>query len=300
VRSSSVSNQGAPSNRNPRRFESGAMPIPQPHLHVRAVSSTHVGRVRAANEDTCAVVDLDQNATVDGGALGRFEVGDKGVLLAVSDGMGGARDGAVAAKISIESLVSALLESTESTEPAILEEATRSAHHAVWDASCRAGHSGRTRMGATLTAAVVRAGHLSIAQVGDSRAYLLRQGKMTQLTTDQTLIQTLIDKGLMKAEDAEGSPFKNILTQAMGHQEELMITMSEIELRDRDCILLCSDGLTNELSDDEIRDAILQSIRLDVAAKRLVDMANARGGRDNVTVVLAGIGGSTLPPSSVR
>jgi len=155
-------------------------------------------------------------------------------------------------------------------------------------------------MGATMTAALLRGNLLSIAQVGDSRAYLLRQGKMTQLTTDQTMVQSLIDKGLMKPEDAEHSPFKNILTQAMGHQEDVSITMSSVELRDRDCILLCSDGLTNELTDDEIRDAILQSIRLDVAAQRLVDLANARGGRDNITVVLAGVGGTTLPPSSVR
>lgn len=155
-------------------------------------------------------------------------------------------------------------------------------------------------MGATLTALLVRDGRVTIAQVGDSRAYLIRQGTMTRLTNDQSIVQSLIDKGLMKPEDAEHSPMRNILTQAMGHQEELDVVMSDVELRDRDCLLVCSDGLTNELGEDEIRDAVLMSMRLDVAAKRLVDLANERGGRDNVTVVLAGASGSTLPPSSAR
>lgn len=296
-----MSNQGAPSTRDPRRFLSGAMPVSRPDVHVRAVSSTHVGRVRAGNEDACIVVDLDQTVIGQPGALGRFEVDRKGVLLAVSDGMGGAKDGEVASRITVETLARTLLESPGGVDAAsVLEQATRAAHQAVWDESCRVGQSGRSRMGATLTAALVRGRSLAIAQVGDSRAYLVRQGKITQLTTDQTMIQALIDKGLMKPEDAESSPFRNILSQAMGHQEDVSITMSEVELRDRDCILLCSDGLTNELSDEEIRDAIIQSIRLDVAAKRLVEMANARGGRDNITVVLAGVGGATLPPSSVR
>lgn len=296
-----MSNQGAPSTRDPRRFISGAMPVSRPDVHVRAVSCTHVGRVRAGNEDACTMVDLDKAAFVSGGSLARFDVGDKGVLLAVSDGMGGAKDGEVASRITIETLARTLLGSDGAVDGStVLEHATRAAHRAVWDESCRVGQSGRTRMGATLTAAIVRGRSLSIAQVGDSRAYLLRQGKMTQITTDQTMIQSLIDKGLMKPEDAESSPFRNILTQAMGHQEDVHVTMSEIELRDRDCVLICSDGLTNELTDEEIRDTILQSIRLDVAAKRLVEMANARGGRDNITVVLAGVGGSTLPPSSAR
>lgn len=296
-----MSNQGAPSTRDPRRYISGAMPVSRPDVHVRAVSSTHVGRVRSTNEDACTVVDLDHATFAQPGSLGRFDVGDKGILLAVSDGMGGAQDGEVASRITIEALASALLESPGTIDGgSVLEHAVRVAHRAVWDESCRDGQSGRSRMGATLTAAVVRGSRLAIAQVGDSRAYLVRSGTITQLTTDQTMIQSLIDKGLLKPEDAESSPFRNILTQAMGHQEDVAITMSEIELRDRDCVLVCSDGLTNELTDEEIRDAILQSIRLDVAARRLVELANARGGRDNVTVVLAGIGATTLPPSSVR
>jgi serine/threonine protein phosphatase PrpC len=251
------------------------------------VSASHVGRVRAANEDACAIVDLELGAAITGGTLGRIDAGEGGVLLAVSDGMGGARDGAVASKLTIEALTTELLHGSDEE----LEHATRSAHAAVWDASCRAGHHGPTRMGATLTAAVVRAMNVTVAQVGDSRAYLLREGEMTQLTRDQSVVQTLIDRGVLSPEEARCSPFKNILTQAMGHQEALTVAMSQCDLHDRDLLLLCSDGLTNELADDDIRDVVLHSIRLDVAAARLVDLANERGGRDNTTIVLAGVSG---------
>ncbi len=289
-----MSQSGVPSTRNPRRFESGAVPVSRPapaNVHVSAVSASHVGRVRTANEDACAVVDLDRGIAPAGATLRRLDVGARGVLLAVSDGMGGARDGALASALSIEGLVRAFETIPAEIGPAeALERAARAAHREVWDASCRAGHQGHTRMGATLTALLVHGGRIAIAQVGDSRAYLVRQGRMTRLTNDQSIVQSLIDKGLMKPEDAEHSPMRNILTQAMGHQEELDVVMGDAELRDRDCLLVCSDGLTNELGDDEIRDVILMSMRLDVAAKRLVDRANERGGRDNVTVVLAGIG----------
>jgi len=286
-----VSQQGAPSTRNPRRFESGTIPIARPELHLRAVSASHVGLVRSANEDACAIADLDRRSTVPGATLTRLDVGASGVLLAVSDGMGGARDGAVASAISIDVLVQTLNEAAPGGDVvSVLEGAVREAHRAVWDASCRAGHEGHTRMGATMTAALIRGQRAALAQVGDSRAYLLRQGRLTQLTKDQSMVQALIDRGLMRPEDAETSPFRNILTQAMGHQEAVDVATSEIDLRDRDCLLLCSDGLTGELSDLEIRDAVLTSMRLDVAAARLVDLANARGGHDNVTIVLAGVG----------
>lgn len=289
-----MSQSGVPSTRDPRRFDSGAIPVSRPgtaNVHVRAVSASHVGRVRSANEDASAVVDLDHGEAVVGATLRRLDVGSRGVLLAVSDGMGGARDGALAAKISIETLVRVLQE-TPAEVPAreALERAARDAHREVWETSSRAGQQGHTRMGATLTALLVRDGNVAIAQVGDSRAYLIRQGRMTRLTNDQSIVQSLIDKGLMKPEDAEHSPMRNVLTQAMGHQEEIDVVMSAEELRDRDCLLVCSDGLTNELGDDQIRDAILMSMRLDVAAKRLVDLANEHGGRDNTTVVLGGIG----------
>ena len=123
-----MSNQGVPSTRNPRRLASGAIPVTRPEIHVRVVSSTHIGRVRAANEDSCAIVDLDLGANIAPGTLGRIDLGAKGVLLAVSDGMGGARDGEVASRITIEQLVSELLEAPAAVNPSwLLEHATRAA-----------------------------------------------------------------------------------------------------------------------------------------------------------------------------
>jgi serine/threonine protein phosphatase PrpC len=272
-------------------MSSGVMPITKPNVHVRVASGTHVGRVRAANEDAYVVLDLDGGREIGGGSLARVDLGARGLLLAVADGMGGARDGALASSVAIATLAQALNAASSIVDPtAALEHASYEAHRAVWDESVRQGHEGHTRMGTTLTAALVRGHTLSIAQVGDSRAYLVRQGDMTQLTNDQTMVQSLVDKGLMKPEDADNSPFKNILSQAMGHQETIEIKMSELELADRDLLLVCSDGLTGEISEDEIKDIMLTSLRLDIATKRLIDMSNARGGRDNITVVLGGVG----------
>jgi len=147
-------------------------------------------------------------------------------------------------------------------------------------------------MGATLTAVLVRGDSAYIAEVGDSRAYLLRGGVIKQLTKDQSLAQVLIDKGALDAARAEDSPFKNVILQAMGRSERVKVALARLSLRARDCLLLCSDGLTRHVSDDEIRDIVLPAKRLDAACKALVDLANERGGVDNITVMLAGVGGT--------
>ena len=153
-------------------------------------------------------------------------------------------------------------------------------------------------MGATLTAVFVRAGRAYIAEVGDSRAYLLRAGKLVQLTHDQSMVQLLIDSGIMTPEDASHSPMRNVILQAMGHQRDLKIALGKMELRDRDCIILCSDGLTGHVSDEEIRDVVLQAKRPELAAEELVRLANERGGKDNITIIVAGVGGGLAPPAA--
>lgn len=147
-------------------------------------------------------------------------------------------------------------------------------------------------MGATLTAVFVRGDTATIAEVGDSRAYLIRRGVIKQLTKDQSLAQVLIDKGALDPARADDMPFKNVILQAMGRGARIEVALARLSLRARDCLLLCSDGLTRHVSDDEIRDIVLPATRLDAACKALVDLANERGGADNVTVVLAGVGGA--------
>jgi serine/threonine protein phosphatase PrpC len=170
-------------------------------------------------------------------------------------------------------------------------EAVKAAHEAVRTR----GQQDQAKMGATLTAVFVRAGRAYVAEVGDSRAYLIRSGQIAQVTKDQSMVQLLVDSGVMSAADANNSPMRNVILQAMGHQREIKIAVSKLELRDRDCLVLCSDGLTVHVSDDEIRDTIMAS-RPETAVEKLLEMALERGGKDNITIVVAGIGGDLQKP----
>lgn len=264
--------------------------------YVSVAAVTHVGQVREKNEDSFVVADLTGGALLKDQSHARFDVGDRGVLLAVSDGMGGAQAGEVASAMVVETITREIAEAPlETPRDAMLMEAIQRAHDAVR----QRGKRDRARMGATLTAVFVRAGRAYIAEVGDSRCYLLRGGHMAQVTHDQSMVQLLIDSGVMKPEEASQSPMRNVILQAMGHQPELKIAMAKLDLRDRDCLLLCSDGLTTHVKDDEIKKIVLDN-RPKLAAKMLVDLANDRGGRDNITVIVAGIGGELQPPASTE
>lgn len=204
--------------------------------------------------------------------------------------MGGARAGEVASGIVVDTMRVALAEAPPAaSRRAVLTAAVERAHRAVEEAArANTEHRG---MGATLTAVFVRGDSAFIAEVGDSRAYLVRRGVIKQLTKDQSLAQVLIDKGALDPAQAEEVPFKNVILQAMGRNEKVQVALARLSLRARDCVLLCSDGLTRHVSDDEIRDIVLES-KLDDACKTLVNLANDRGGADNITVVLAGVGGT--------
>jgi serine/threonine protein phosphatase PrpC len=289
-----------------------------PALHVRVAARTDRGLVRPNNEDAFVVADLaSDGSTPASRELERIEVRAPGVLLAVADGMGGAEHGEIASALAIETLQSALRDaaSTGSASPsasrygvarpalagarASLEEAFRRAHLAVSTASrdSRTSLTDGTRMGATLTAVLVGAGEALVAQVGDSRAYVLRAGRMAPLTHDQTMLQALLDGGVVTPAEAATSPLRNVLIQAIGHAEELEVPLTRLALRSRDCLLVCSDGLTNLVSEAEIAGVVLSSLNLGVAADRLVALARERGAPDNVTVVLAGVGGDLPPPT---
>jgi len=264
-------------------------------FYLSVAGYTDVGKVREKNEDSFVVADLTGGTLLDGASHARFDVGARGVLLAVSDGMGGAQAGEVASALVVETLTLALAKAEADTpRDALMNDAVQKAHRAVWDTAKRESK----KMGATLTAVFVHAGKAYIAEVGDSRAYLIRAGKMCQLTHDQSMVQMLVDTGVIEPEQAETSPIRNIILQAMGNQPNVKVALARLDLRDRDCFVLCSDGLTGMVHDDEIRDMILASGRPEVAAKQLIDLANERGGKDNITVVLAGVGGGLTPPSA--
>jgi len=263
--------------------------------YVSVAALTDVGRVRENNEDAFVVADLTGGALLREESHAKFDVGERGVLLAVSDGMGGAQAGEVASAIVVDTLTREIADAPlETPRDTLMTEAVQRAHEAVRDQ----GKRDRARMGATLTAVFLRAGRAYIAEVGDSRAYLVRQGEIAQITHDQSMVQLLVDSGVLQPQEAAQSPMRNVILQAMGHQKEVKVEVAKLDLRDRDLLLLCSDGLTGDVSDEEIRDVVLALRRPELIARRLVDLANERGGKDNITVIVAGVGGELEPPAS--
>ncbi len=262
---------------------------PTEAVHISVAAKSDTGRVRGNNEDAFLIADLTRGERAARGSVRRIDIGDKGVLLVVSDGMGGEQAGEVASALVVEAFTRTLEAAPSHLAPAAqLKYAAAKAH---LDVAAAARRQGREGMGATLTAVHFFGRSAYVAEIGDSRAYLLRAGRIFQLTRDQNLAQLLTDAGALRPEDAKSSPMKNVLAQAMGQGSAIQVALGKLDLRDRDCILLCSDGLTGALSDEEIRDEILGAENLERACDRLVARANDRGGLDNITVVIAGIGG---------
>ena len=259
---------------------------------------TDVGIVRTNNEDAFVVADLDRDAKVDVAKATEFDVKDKGMLLAVSDGMGGEAAGEVASSLVIETLRRVLAtaapsdEATNSGIAKAVEHAVTRANEAVWKEAKSPDKKG---MGATLTAVYVQGDTAYIAEVGDSRAYLVRGSRIRQMTKDQSFVQLLLDSGALTKEEAEAYPHKNIILQAMGQQEKVSVALGKLALRRSDRLLICSDGLSNKVTPVEMKEAMLSGDPLDVVCKKLVDLANARGGEDNCTIILAQAEGEGLP-----
>jgi PPM family protein phosphatase len=223
---------------------------------------TDTGRQRQANEDSYFA---------------------RAPLFAVADGMGGAQAGEVASQIAARAFERRRNVSKE--EPAegqleeIAQEANREIHKLAQEDSSRAG------MGTTLTAALLRDDEVALGHVGDSRAYLLRDGELKRLTKDHSLVEELRRQGRLTEEQAEEHPQRSIITRALGPEPSVNVDTMTFPARDGDVFLLCSDGLTTMVSDDEIREILVGSRNLRVAVSKLVDAANRGGGRDNITAV---------------
>lgn len=250
---------------------------------------TDVGLVREMNEDAFLVADLPRGALAPSPEVTRFEVSEHGALLALSDGMGGHKGGAEASRLTLEALLTAMADPSAPGEAsARLRSAVEAANLAVWNAG---EGDGAQRMGATLTAVLVQGSQAFLAEIGDSRAYLLRGGEIEQVTHDQSVRQALLDSGTMSPEEAANTPFRNIVLQAIGQKPAVTVALGRLELRARDCLVLCSDGLSNELTKEEIGKVILGAQTLNAACEELIELAKRRGGHDNITVVLAGVAG---------
>lgn len=270
-------------------------------------AKSDVGRVRRGNEDNFLVLDLSNQRTWTGSdkteapkEFARFELGPKGVVLVVSDGMGGALAGDVASRMAVDSVREMLVGDDaeggcDDDVPLVecLKNATVYANLAIHnrsqeDARC-AG------MGATFTGAAIRAGGLDLVQVGDSRAYIIRKEQIRLATKDQSLVQQLVDVGQISEAEAETHMFRNVILQALGAQSDVTPATGRVHLKRGDIVLLCSDGLSGKLRAEDIQNIVMSnSENLSAACDELIAEANNRGGEDNITVVLARFDGEDL------
>lgn len=273
---------------------------------VELYAKSDVGRVRRGNEDNFLVLDLTTEQTWSGsdGAtppekLTRFTLGDKGLVLVVSDGMGGALAGDVASRMAVDSVREMLLGTEgEECDPQLdlvecLKNATHYANLAIHQKSQE--DSRCAGMGATFTGAAIRGDNLDLVQVGDSRGYVIRKDHIRLATKDQSLVQQLVDVGQISESEAETHMFRNVILQALGAQSEVAPVTGRIHLRQGDVLLLCSDGLSGKLRAEDIQQIVVNSQdNLAKACEALIEEANNRGGEDNITVVLARFQGDDL------
>jgi serine/threonine protein phosphatase PrpC len=263
---------------------------------VKAFGLTDVGSVRKNNEDALLIAALGDGVAAAGAvppAETTFDAETHAVVLAVSDGVGGADAGEVASALVVESLRRALAEPGSADWSLATKRAVETANAEVWEAAHAPGRHG---MGATVTAVCVHGAQAHIAEVGDSRAYILRGGRIRQITKDQSFVQYLVDAGAMTAEEAAANPMKNVVLQAMGQKPDVQVALGRLELRRGDKLLLCSDGLSGKLSGEDMLATVQQSATLEGACRALVALANERGGEDNITVIVAAIDGEGLQP----
>ena len=236
-------------------------------MRLSSFAGTDVGRARTGNEDS-------------------YFCGQ--TVFAVADGLGGHQGGEVASAAAVEPL--ARLDGGEFADPRdaaeALANAIREANEAILDRA--AGDPALYGMGTTVTAAAVAGdGQLQLAHVGDSRAYLLREGGLAQLTTDHTVVGELVRRGRLTPEQAAIHPERSILTRAVGLDPRVPVDLPDpLELQSEDQVLLCSDGLTEAVDDGQIADLLAAAGDGDAACRSLIAAANAAGGPDNITVVL--------------
>ena len=232
---------------------------------IEQAGRTDVGRQRSANEDSLVV---------------------SPPLFAVADGMGGAKAGEVASAVAVEAVESA----RESSEPAEAQLAgiVREANRRIYDLAV--ADESRRGMGTTLTLVKVHGDDVSLAHVGDSRAYRLREGELKQVTRDHSLVAELERSGQITPEAAEHHPQRSIITRALGPEPDVEVDTYTLAGREGDLFLICSDGLTSMISDDEVGSILRSAGSLTDAADELIRAANQSGGKDNITVILFRLG----------
>ena len=260
-------------------------------MKVTVRASTDIGKVRDHNEDYYT-------------ALGEKE-SPPGVdaLLVVADGMGGHAAGEVASKMTVEGIVQSLNDQGKESSKlegnafgVFLGKVLEDVNQDVWQA---AQESDKRGMGTTCTLVAIRGDQLFLAHIGDSRAYLLRDGELHQVSKDHSWVEDAVDQGVITREQARVHPNRNVITRAIGLDQQPQIDTSVMPLADGDLLLLCSDGLNSMIPDEDIHRILTSSDPEDVC-QALIDAANDQGGHDNTTVVVATVGARRKAPAATQ
>jgi serine/threonine protein phosphatase PrpC len=278
---------------------SGPTPAPRADVVVHVFGRTDVGRTREHNEDAFVVADLTRsNATLQP-EVRTHVVGDRGTLFMVADGMGGAAAGEIASAMAIEVVLDELNSALRGPTPpdedrfaSAIKRATAAANSHIHTYALE--HPEYRGMGTTATVAGVLGDTIYVAQVGDSRAYLVRNGVGRQITKDQSLMQKLIEAGELTEEEAEQSERRNIILQALGPEATIKVDLTHQRVRRGDVLVLCSDGLSGQVRGEEITRIVSQEPDLVNACRKMIDRANEMGGPDNITVIVARFDGEGL------
>ncbi|HEU4325646.1 MAG TPA: PP2C family serine/threonine-protein phosphatase [Roseiflexaceae bacterium] len=235
-------------------------------MKLQCSAQTDVGLVRDHNEDSYGVGEGPQ-------------VEQLGQLVIICDGMGGHAAGEVASRIGVDTVLAQYYADTDADRPAAVRRAVERANAEIY-------RKGRGTMGTTAVAALLHSDSLLVANVGDSRAYLIRGESIQQISRDHSLVNDQIDAGVLTPEQARVSTIRNIITRALGHQATVLVDLFRYRLMADDMVLLSSDGLHGLVSDSELRD-LARAHPPEEAVVKMVALANTRGGHDNITAVLA-------------
>lgn len=266
-----------------------------------SAGATDIGRVRPTNQDQFLVADLNKSMTIHATTLPVEEetqlyAGLRALLLLVADGMGGRAGGNVASQIGIGTTARYVLNTMpwffslahdhDDDQRLELLAAIGSSEDAVETHAVE--HPELTGMGTTLTMAYLVWPRMYVVHVGDSRCYLLRKGQLTQLTRDHTAAQELVDRGTIRPEDAHRSPLSHVLVHSIGHgPDAFRPEVSRTDLEPGDRVLLCTDGLSNQLPDERIGELLTGAESAEEAVDTLIEAANEAGGDDNITAVVS-------------
>lgn len=238
-----------------------------------AYAKTDVGRKRSMNQDYFY---CNENT------VGSFQN-----LFIVADGMGGHKAGDHASRLCVEQMVASVKETKHTTPVTMFEEAVNRANAAVYEESVE--HIEYEGMGTTMVACTCQEDRMYVANIGDSRLYLLRD-RIEQITDDHSLVEELVKNGNLTESEARVHPQKNIITRALGTENQVSADYFEVSINQGDIILMCSDGLSNMLDDDDMEYILKHSDTLEKAGEALISQANQNGGEDNITAVLVKIG----------